>query len=583
MKINTNISSLKVLNNMKKNDTSLNRSIERLSSGLKINQAKDDASGLAISRKMQVQIDALSRASDNAGDGISLIQTAEGALNEVHSILQRQRELAVQSANGTLSVEDRAAVQSEMKMLNDEINRISSSIQFNNMNLLDGSADLKTYPSNPDIATTLSTNDVDAGIYTFEVDKISTKTNVIGSNAVNGSLVAGTGKDARLTVAGTIFINNQEVNLNQSMTPNEAYEEIRKVAELSNITFTSTTGTLGDGAKLMFEHNIAGQKEIKISGDVSMLNMLGLSNINYEDINVTHKELSVADLATDVTTLRGESILINGTEFTVTENMSTLKDVYEAVKKMDVPCVEIQENADGTMLLEASVFELSPATSPLLAEFNKGTTTTLTTETKLISGSKGRDVEIINVKNDDPTSATVVGFPAGTTWSSEGDKITFKGPGGFELLLTSNGAVGECNMVITNKGAIDLQIGGNEGQTMTVRIPNMSVEALGLDELNLQTAATSELSIEMLDKAIAKVSEVRSRLGAFQNRLDYTVNSLDATETNLTDALSRIQDTDMAEEMSNYTQYGILSEASISILTQANQRPEGILQLLQSM
>ena len=139
---------------MNKNETSLNRSIERLSSGLKINSAKDNASGLAISRKMQVQIDALSRASDNAGDGISLIQTAEGALNEVHSILQRQRELAVQAANGTLSSDDRAAVQSEMKMLNDEINRISSSIQFNNMNLLDGSADLKTYPSNPNIATT---------------------------------------------------------------------------------------------------------------------------------------------------------------------------------------------------------------------------------------------------------------------------------------------------------------------------------------------------------------------------------------------------------------------------------------------
>ncbi|MCQ2749928.1 MAG: hypothetical protein MJ246_08370 [Clostridia bacterium] len=583
MKINTNISSLKVLNNMQKNDTMLNRSIERLSSGLKINHAKDDASGLAISRKMQVQIDALSKASDNAGDGISLIQTAEGALNEVHSILQRQRELAVQAANGTLSEEDRAAVQSEMKMLNDEVNRISSSIQFNNMNLLDGSADLKTYPSNPDIARTLLTNEVDAGIYTFDVIQKGTQTNVSG-DSISSTLVSGTGKDARLAISGIIFINNQEVDLKNTMTPDEAYEEIRRVAELSDITFTSSTGTIEGNAKLIFEHNIAGEKDIKLAGEPTLLSMLGLDNLNYDKVDIKHNELAATDLATDITAHQGKTLLVNGTKLEITDDMTTLKDVYDKLAEMDVTGIAIEKNDDGSYLFEASIFETTSDDAALKSLFDTtGTITSLAAETRLMSGARGRNVMVSNLVFDDPTSATVVGFPSGTSVQTEGNKITFNGPEGFELVAVNGGATGECKMVITNKGAIDLQIGGNEGQTMTVRIPNMSVEALGLDELNLQTAATSELSIAMLDEAIARVSEVRSKLGAFQNRLDYTVNSLNATEENLTEALSRIQDTDMAEEMTNYTQYGILSEASISILTQANQRPEGILQLLQSM
>ena len=151
------------------------------------------------------------------------------------------------------------------------------------------------------------------------------------------------------------------------------------------------------------------------------------------------------------------------------------------------------------------------------------------------------------------------------------------------MLVENNGQVGECELIITSSGALDLQIGANEGQSMTIKIPNMSAKAIGLENVNIRTRGKAEEAIGAIDDAIARVSEVRSKLGAFQNRLDYTINSLTDAEQNLTESLSRIQDTDMAEEMSTYTQADILSQAGISILAQANQRPQGILTLLQNM
>lgn len=582
MKLNTNIASLKVLNNMDKSNTRLNKSIERLSSGLKINRAADDAAGLAISRKMQVQIDALSKASENADDGISLIQTAEGALNEVHSILQRQRELAVQSANGTLSTEDRAAVQSEMEMLNDEINRIAKTVQFNNMNLLDGSVDVKTYSSDENIAKTISTTDgVAAGTYEFSVDKAATKTNIYGNEMFDSI----TGEDGKMNVSGNLFINGVEVTITEDMTAEEAFKALRDTAELSDISLYSTTGKIEKDARLIMQHRIAGEKEINISGDDTILTLLGLKNTP-EDANLVVKEVKAADVQGNVNT--GE-LLINGVEVQITKDDKTWDDVFKKLSNMDIPGVKVIANENDTYTFEAIYLNII-ATDNTLGNglkdiYNNAANVDLNnydTE-RYLNGFEGRDAEVSILKYDDPNLAEVVGFPAGTTVSVEGDRITFSGIDGFELVVKNEGKVGDLKMVITNAGALDLQIGSNEGQTMEIRIPNMSIESLGIENLNLRTAASSEEAIVMLDEAIAKVSEVRAKLGAFQNRLDYTINSLTATEENLTEALSRIQDTDMAEEMANYTQYSVLSEASMSILSQANQRPQSILQLLQSM
>ncbi|MCQ2977070.1 MAG: hypothetical protein MJ232_03545 [archaeon] len=590
MKLNTNIASLKVLNTMNKNNSRLEKSIERLSSGLKINKAADDATGLAISRKMQVQIDALGKASENANDGISLIQTAEGALNEVHSILQRMRELSIQSANGSLSDEDRNSVQSEIDMLKDEVDRISSTVQFNSMNLLDGSIDSKTYSDREDVATVISTSDgVDTGKYNFTVDKAATQTSII-SNTINRGIV---GEDGKMKTSGTIYINGAQIDITTNMTEEEAYAALRDAAELSDVTLKSTTGKLvsldasgNNTAKLVLEHQIHGEREITFGGDETLLMLLGFSNATKDTASTTRIEVTGTALDQDLTACRGQSVKVNGIDVEFTDDMTTMKDLLMKMQKSDICGTAVQESADGTSILfDSAFFELGLETtdntdlySAISDLWTTSTKTTYADGTDLLNGTVGRNA-VVTI----PPSVPNEGFTSGTTYKADGNKITFTGVDGFELLVENAGQVGDVELIITAQGRLDLQIGANNGQTMTIRIPNMSSKAIGIENINIRTRLTAEDAISALDDAIAKVSQVRSKLGAFQNRLDYTVNSLTSSQQNLTESLSRIQDTDMAEEMSEYTQSNILSEAGISILAQANQRPQGILTLLQNM
>lgn len=587
MKLNTNISSLKVLSNTKKNDTRIEKSLEKLSSGLKINKASDDATGLAISRKMQVQIDALDKASDKASDGISLIQTAEGALNEVHSILQRMKELSVQSANGTLSDEDRTSVQSEITMLSDEIDRISTTIQFNSMNLLDGSISNKTYPSDPQIGEVITLSDgVSAGSYKYEVTRLATKTSRI-SEDINKNIVDDRGY---LTFDGTIYINGAEVKLSTKMTELEAIEAMRDAAEKSDITFTTSTGKLvdlnsdGDNvAKIIMQSNISGQKDIKVSGDDNLMYLLGLNHITEGTTATTHHEVPQTTLELDMTTYKDQTIRINGMDILISEEEKTFEDVLNKIKKADISGIQLAKTSAGWDFDSAFLEIAGPDT--LVNEFKTalGTGTVDADGTKLLNGTVGIDVDARVESWDDPTNGKVLGFPQGTTASFEGDYIVFTGPNGFKMQIENKGQVGICETIITNAGALDLQIGANEGQSMTIRIPNMSAKAIGIENLNVKTQKMSEEAIVKVDKAIERVSEVRAKLGAFNNRIEYTINSLTETQQNLTESLSRIQDTDMAEEMAEYTQADILSQAGVTILAQANQRPQGLLQLLQNM
>lgn len=586
MKLNTNIASLKVLNTMNGNNTRLEKSIERLSSGNKINKAADNATGLAISRKMQVQIDALSKASENAGDGISLIQTAEGALNEVHSILQRMRELAVQSSNGSLSTDDRLSAQNEIDMLKDEVNRISSTVQFNNMNLLDGSIDSKTYSNDENIAKVISSSEgVKAGTYQFKVEEAAVKTCLVGSPI--GRIL---GEDGKTHTQGTIYINGAEANIKMGMKEDEIFAVLRDAAELSDVTCTTNTTKLVtmDGientSQLIFQNQISGEDPIKITGDDNMLYSLGL--VDFQDEVTTYNEgtLAEANLADDIKAYAGKTYIVNGNVFTIPEDAETKKDIITALKGYDIAGLEIDDTTadvkikDGFAIDANTVKETDGET---LFDVLGMTLSSVTGTMELKKDGHNAVAQITSY--DDPSSGKVVGFPAGTTVSAEGNLLKFNGPDGFELLVENSGTVGDAKLVITTQGQMDLQIGANNGQTMIIRIPNMSTQAIGIENVNIRTRDKAETAIVDLDEAIAYVSEVRSRLGAFQNRLDYTVNSLTSSEQNLTESLSRIQDTDMAEEMSTYTQNNILAEAGISILAQANQRPQGILTLLQNM
>jgi len=380
MRINYNVSAMLTNNSLANNDDLLSKSLERLSSGLKINHAKDNPAGLAMATRMNAQIEGLSRANRNAGDGVSVIETADGAMSEISEMLQRMNELAVKAANGLESESDRKVIQDEVTQLKEEINRVADSTEFNGLSLLSGEFSLKGYTNQTEVKVNSYSADVPQKIYT---------------------------------------INQLDIGVDP------------------------------------------------VTGD-----------------------------------------------YTVTD--------YD------------------------------------------------------IDGG---------------------GFPEGTSVSMKDRLVTFQGPNGFEMKLdltqvdlsTASDTVSvpvvaagaQLYVDATGIGAMRLQIGANEGQILAVDIPRVSLREMGIEELDVTTKEGATEAIDRVDGAIQFLSSVRGRLGAYQNRLESTINSLDVTSENMTGAYSRIMDVDMAEEMTNYTSLQVITQAGTSMLAQANERPSKVLQLLQ--
>lgn len=457
MRINHNISAIKANMHLNTTNSKMDKSLERLSSGLKINRAADDAAGMAISQKMRTQIAGLEKASNNAADGISVIQTAEGALSEVGSMLQRMRELAVQAANGTNTETDRQAVQKEIDQLNEEITRISDTTEFNTKKLLNGDIDRKSYSSDSKVNLVSLSDSVGVGSYKVEVTELPEQTTAIAPNKFVGG------------VAGRFCLNGEEVEILDTDTPDQIFEKIRDLGDSMNIT-VEKDGTAQD-QKLKFTSEEFG-KDYKIEtycSSTELEDRLGL----------------------------------------------------------------------------------------------KGMTVT-----------QGKDAKI-DLKS---------GFSATATMSSSGKDITITDQNGISMKIEIDAKATkntDIKIDVLSSGPMTLQIGANEGQTMEVRIPQVTPKTLGIDNVNMTTQEGAEKAITQLDSAITEVSAIRAKLGAYQNRLEHSIANLDTTGENMTEALSRVEDTDMAEEMAQYTQMQVLSQAGTSMLAQANQRPQTILSLLQ--
>lgn len=384
MKISYNSAAMHANNALNASDKKVSQSLKRLSSGLKVTAAKDNPSGYAIGRRMNAQITGVSVATENANRGVSIIETADGALTEVHDMLQRMNELAVKGATGTLTTDDREMLNQEMKQLKEEVTRVATDTEFNGQPLLDGSFDLRGY-TNSQIAT-----------------------------------------------------------------------------------------------------------------------------VDYYSDEVLAKQYTIDALT-------------------------------------------VYYKADGTIDLEKMN---DPATTP-------------------------------------PAFTPGAGFPAGVTITEAGqDKITITGNQDFKLTIAvkpdpaynpvvcaSAGNPLEIN--VTGIGSMDMQIGANEGQQLNIRIPKISLDRLGIERTEVDTEDNSTKAIEEIKGAILYVSDARSRLGAYQNRLEHTVSSLNITNENMTSSYSRIMDVDMAEEMTTYTTEQVISQAAVSMLAQANERPSQVLQLLQ--
>ncbi|MBQ6442354.1 MAG: flagellin [Lachnospiraceae bacterium] len=487
MKINHNLSAVVANNKLHQNEDVVANSMERLASGIRINHAKDDPAGMAISNRMTTQIDGVDRASQNSSDAAAMIETADGALGEVTEIIQRMRELSVQAANDTNALSDREAIRKEIAELKKEIDRMSRDTEFNTKGLLDGTLDNRFYP-------TKSINDPGTGCYVADMTRISVSDYVTAGDytmkiktatqtVLEGSGTFGIDPTSTTKIgeanAGTINVNGFVIEINADDTEASAYLKICDGMEKAEVQF---------------------------------------------DVDSTNK-----------TTLRSQFYGSQHTISVVTSNPN----------------------------LAALIGQIE--TDP--SDPNHGNVTA------------GNDATVI------PDSTSAFG-DKNTSYTADGNHITIHQPGGFEIDFLANAqlsstAESEITLHVTTMGAMQVQIGANENQTTHIRIPRLDLETLYLDDLDVTTVNGADRAIGKLDYALNKVSSVRAKIGAYENRLDHAVASLDQSSENLTKAFSDLADVDMAEEMTKYTQYNVLVQASTSVLAQANDLPESVLQLLQ--
>lgn len=453
MRVNCNISAIIANSKLGTSQSRMDTALERLSSGLKINSAEDDAAGLAIANKLHTQIKGLDQANKNTSDGISVVQTAESALSELESILQRIRELSVQAANGTNCDEDREAIQNEVSMLTEEIDRIAVSTEFNTMSLLDGTLNRRSYSDTDNVSMLYVSSSVNVGKYTFTVDADATQASAqVACNV------------AAVTEAGHVKINGASMSVEPGDTAETLMEKFTKLCDAANLSYDETTATI-----TTYEYGISQQIEYSISDTL------------------------------------------------------------------------------------AGIFRISNVTSGTDAQVTLG-----------------------------------AGFDNTATVTVNGRYATVTDFGGFEMkielgdsLVRDNGGAVEVTENVTGIGTMTVQLGANEGQILEIDIPKVNIHSLGLDYLNVCTEEGAADAIARIDSAISEISHIRSRLGAYQNRLESVVTHLDAYEENVTSAVSTIEDSDMAEEMTEYTQQSVITQAATSMLAQANERPQSVLQLLQ--
>ncbi len=508
MKISYNAAAMRASNALNASDRKVSKSLERLSSGLKVTTSKDNPSGYAIGKKMDTQILGLSVATQNSNNGISIIETADGALTEVHEMLQRMNELAVKGATGTLTTSDRMTLNEELKQLQAEVTRIATDTEFNGQPLLDGTFDLRGYTNNHQVKVDYYSDDVVPKKYVIDELEIAYKAD------------------------GTID----------------------KAASKVGIKYD---GDNGFPAGVKFDS--VGQDKIILKGpqDFEMTLQVEPKPIKDADGNITGYE-----------------------------NVSPLKNpkapVNVAVPEFQAHYGVQQIPGTGTDATNPAVYEHVLDVAATSADL----------KTELLSDPNVPKDITISVSSDDKTDTFLITNDSGFRMEISVDRpadlkddgtTTIPNPPQVDVSVPAQTIEATSGLIIdiTGIGSMDTQTGSNEGQQLDIRIPTISLSRLGIEKTELTIQESCSDAINEIREGILYISSVRSRLGAYQNRLEHTVNNLDVTSENMTASYSRIMDVDMAEEMTSYTTEQVISQASVSMLAQANERPSQILQLLQ--
>ena len=523
-------------------NSSLAKSTEKLSSGYRINRAADDAAGLSISEKMRSQIRGLNKASDNAQDGISLIQTAEGALNESHSILQRMRELSVQASNGTETDDDREAVQKEIEQLQDELTRISSTTEFNTMKLLDGSL------AGPQGVSKGSNQTIGSQISNLKAAETGMTVGVDTSGAT----------DTDFFIKETIKIDGADITVDWTTLTSEEKAALKQNWAASDSSKASKAATImQDKINEAIDNSGLGVAHVTVKSSVAA----GKASFNIKSGS------EGTDSKIDINSATNTNTVIGATLGTVTAKTGSTKYSGDGVAATE----KFYMNINGQSLV------VTP-TEVTNADDMSTVATNLATDINKAIDAYNKD----RADADQLKKVTVdVSKDGRLVVSSESGSVSFEDFGTGEA-AKKLGLDASATKTAAN-GGMTLQIGANEGQTMNFGIEDMSAAALGVDggKVDIASQSGAQKATTTIDAAIKKVSAQRSKLGAVQNRLEHTIANLDTASENTQTSESRIRDTDMAEEMVAYSKNNILLQAGQSMLAQANQSNQGVLSLLQ--
>ena len=585
------------------------KATEKLSSGYKINRAADDAAGLTISEKMRKQIKGLDRASTNAEDGVSAVQTAEGALTEVHSMLQRMNELAVQASNGTNSESDRSAIQDEISQLTTEIDRVAETTKFNETYLLKGNTDGSS--------SKVTVNAHDAGLAgklgesvngktTFTADALSvgskvsiggTEYNIVDSSktsdytSIEGYTAAAGDKVTQDGKTYTYVAANGTTPAGQKAAAEGWFAE-------DNTTTAKDTLTLKEGSSLTTK---ADGKTTTLVGDTATaLDTEAAATPTWATGDtLVHDGKTYTKTATanqwkdeDGNTVTNDKLATAGDTYTIkatgktgqidNKGISTVENVQDKIKALsDGDTVTIKKSADdtgktytiGVTTKEDGTKYTADDVAALVKDnmyVNDGTNTYYAVPK---SSNNAKDITLQDAyakMAKELETASSIGTDKGATVKNNGD-------GTFEI---TQGTV-----EVKNSLSFSLHVGADADMTnkINVDIDSMSAAGLGIKGLNVKdaTGTAATYAIDAIADAVAKVSSQRSALGAVQNRLEHTIANVDNVVENTTSAESRIRDTDMAETMVEYSKNNILAQAGQSMLAQANQANQGVLSLLQ--
>lgn len=540
MIINHNIKSLNVYNQLSHANLSQSKSIEKLSSGLRINRAGDDAAGLAISEKMRAQIRGLAQEQRNMQDGMSMLQTAEGGLQEIHELLQRGRELSVQSKNDTLTDSDRESVQVEINEIVKEVDRIANTTEFNTINLLNATSSTDSQEEQ------MAVEALQKYWLKNSEDLISTHYGLTADGApLDIQFVQNSGDGRVAWVQGSYYTTGADGR----------YFNQKLVLDMSD--FSPISMPNGGGSWISNDRIIAHEMVHGVMGRTT----------NFRDISTWFKEGTAEFIAGADERLKVDSN--NGADFNTLKNEidswdSTSADysaAYAAVKYLDTELTAagkggikglfdeiklVSEGGNGKTLDQALTDLLGYNEAGFLADFKANAT---------LANS--------NIDLSDTDTGAIGG---GDDYSTVPDTIN------ADLLNPLTGF--SENWPTFSSGTPALRV----GKYIHVELSNVTSKSLGIDNVNI--LSKTDDNINLFDGAIIYVSSERAKLGAFQNRLEKAMAISANSEENLTSAESRIRDVDMAKEMMSQTKYSILSQAAQAMLAQANQQPQSVLQLI---